>query len=612
MHQTQQSSSQRAKIDSQHPFNSLPTLPISNNYELKMTVQDLPLQWQKVFQHLEEQYNHIPSLRQVLKECAYLEPGEVFQPRWAVERILKTAGSITDKCALFENILSVCMSGSVYHRRASQLEDWHLYAISAILNTKFNDHFPKEEGEVLAWLSRTCGIDISSQVVRKLESAPFQTVIGFVLEYGRDNTEHHAYLQHKHLQYPIGIIWCDQQFSTTDIIMSAQEIYRLLQLTSVYSEFSLTEALNILLQSTATIEKEQAFEQVLLPLIDLLLCSDEELSWRLRTPVLSAEVRVEKVSGLNEKLYQAASNFIYSTLTRYLRLSMPSYPPTIISEGIDWTIRKSGCGCTDCRGISTFLRHPRRYKREMKNAISLHVVKWFTGARNKDGTVICKIDYDDSTAPLSITLTKQPLPDKATLQQHLKELADAANRQKEHWDEWHAQVQEIFRKIDQGTNGDSIRRLYPFLGEHYDAVMLCNPILLPFSALSCQEKILYRPRTPKRYSPQLLPTSQTSPHAQWHSSPPMHPDISDSDLSTPESGGTSDSMLLLYRVHSSNLLPETLDYFRIPWRPDDKSEGYLVIEQQISEVMLLDMFWHTQRIFDHVKELLVADGYGKY
>lgn len=66
------------------------------------------------------------------------------------------------------------------------------------------------------------------------------------------------------------------------------------------------------------------------------------------------------------------------------------------------------------------------------------------------------------------------------------------------------------------------------------------------------------------------------------------------------------------RVQVRHLLPETLEYYHLPWEWDPHDEKYLLIKEYISHELQQELFQHTKRILKHREtRLITGDGYTK-
>lgn len=65
------------------------------------------------------------------------------------------------------------------------------------------------------------------------------------------------------------------------------------------------------------------------------------------------------------------------------------------------------------------------------------------------------------------------------------------------------------------------------------------------------------------------------------------------------------------RVQVRHLLPETLEYYHLPWDYDPHDERYLLIKQYISHEFQRELFAHTKRILQQRESRLLTDGFVK-
>ncbi|KAJ9662598.1 hypothetical protein H2198_001270 [Neophaeococcomyces mojaviensis] len=65
------------------------------------------------------------------------------------------------------------------------------------------------------------------------------------------------------------------------------------------------------------------------------------------------------------------------------------------------------------------------------------------------------------------------------------------------------------------------------------------------------------------------------------------------------------------RVQVRDLLPETLDYYQIPWEYDRSDREYIIIKEYISHEFQQELFRHTEKIYKRRETKLITDGYTK-
>lgn len=65
------------------------------------------------------------------------------------------------------------------------------------------------------------------------------------------------------------------------------------------------------------------------------------------------------------------------------------------------------------------------------------------------------------------------------------------------------------------------------------------------------------------------------------------------------------------RVQVRHLLPETLDFYQLPWEYDASDRKYIIIKEYVSHEFQQELFQHTEKIYKRRETRLITNGYTK-
>lgn len=326
----------------------------------------------------------------------------------------------------------------------TQFDSWYSLAFKNILKTQ--QRATKDDGAALGEIARTCQTDVHDQILSKLDSASTQTVVAFVLAFTRDNSRLNSPAQMDYLKKVFQKLWNNFQYAqalrthgATVDALNGQELVEIVDLTKRYSQVSMSDVFSALSDALADVN-ERYIDDNLCPFVESIMS--------------------HKISSLiiehNPELFDTVAAYIRLVLCAYIRRLVGNEP----QAPKNWSLPHRGCrqGCIWCPTVNTFMADGK--EKVLRYKIVEHGRKHLDSNFKYSKDAQFDITIDTSSRPYFWVCTK----DHKTF--------------KRAYPAWKAHRQEASHRL-QKIGGKDMVYLKTYLGEYFDAIVLCRTEDLP-------------------------------------------------------------------------------------------------------------------------------------